>query len=74
MSNIEEAQQIRRNIKEVIGYNVNVELTIEPHEFYVYTPLWQISMEKPERINQSDVKVLAVFIDGGKIALLVKDR
>lgn len=72
MSRIEKAKEIKKIVTEVIGYNVNVELTIELNEFYVYTPLWQIGADQLERIKEHGVTVLSVFIDGGKIALWVK--
>lgn len=72
MSRIEKAKEIKKIVTEVIGYNVNVELTIELNEFYVYTPLWQIGIDQLGRIKEHGVTVLSVFIDGGKIALWVK--
>lgn len=72
MKRIEKAKEIKKIVTEVIGYNVNVELTIELNEFYVYTPLWQIGIDQLGRIKEHGVTVLSVFIDGGKIALWVK--
>lgn len=67
-----EAEELKNIVDEALGTgNSLIEKSLEPKEYYIYTPVWSISTEQLDKIR-SRVAVTDISVDGGRILLTAK--
>ena len=67
----DELKKIAEEALEVSIEFIDVETTLYPKEFYIYTGCWTITEEQLNKIR-SKVRITEVTVDGGQIMLTVK--
>ena len=64
--------ELKRIVDEALGTGKTIiEKSLEPKEYYIYTPVWSISTEQLDKIRDK-VAVTEITVDGGRILLTAK--
>ena len=64
-------EDIKRVVDDIVGVPSIVEATLEMNEYYIYTEVWQLTIEQLDRIREQ-MKISSISVDGGRIMLTAK--
>lgn len=64
-------EDIKRVVDDIVGVPSIVEATLERNEYYIYTEVWQLTIEQLDRIRER-MKISSISVDGGRIMLTAK--
>lgn len=64
-------EEIKKIVDNIVGVPSIVEATLERNEYYIYTEVWQLTIEQLDRIRER-MKISSISVDGGRIMLTAK--
>ena len=65
-------EELKKITDEALGVSsTTVEETLEPHEYYIYPDVWNITTQQLDQIRQQ-VHISSLSVDGGRLMLTAK--